>query len=67
VWPPVASRAPEGDERHILKETLYFRNDLLMMLQQAGFDRIRVEGGQAHPEAIRDSDVLVFIAHKPHD
>jgi hypothetical protein len=38
-----------------------------MMVQQAGFDRIRVEGGYAHADATRDSDVLVFIAHKPHD
>jgi SAM-dependent methyltransferase len=57
----------EADESHILRETLYFRNELLMMLQQAGFDRIRVEGGYAHADATRDSDVLVFIAHKPHD
>ncbi len=35
--------------------------------QQAGFDRIRVEGGYAHADPARDSDVLVFIAHKPHD
>ena len=54
----------EADERHTLKETLYFRNELLMMLQQAGFGRIRVEGGYAHAEPTRDSDILVFIAHK---
>ena len=63
----MASRHLEADEHQILKETLYFRNELLMMLQQAGFDRIRVEGGYAHADPARDSDVLVFIAHKPHD
>jgi len=55
----------EADERHTLKETLYFRNELLMMLGQAGFEDIRVEGGYEHADPTSDSDVLVFIARKP--
>ncbi len=55
----------EADERHTLKETLYFRNELLMMLGQAGFDSIRIEGGYEHADPTPDSDVLVFIARKP--
>jgi hypothetical protein len=35
------------------------------MLGQAGFDGIRVEGGYEHADPTPDSDVLVFIAHKP--
>jgi len=55
----------EADEHHTLKETLYFRNELLMMLRQAGFEGIGVEGGYEHADATGDSDILVFIAHKP--
>jgi SAM-dependent methyltransferase len=54
----------EADERHTLKETLYFRYELLMMLHQAGFGPIAVEGGYEHAPPARDTDILVFIAHK---
>ena len=45
----------EADERHTLKETLYFRNELLMMLGQAGFDSIRIEDGYEHADPTPDS------------
>ena len=54
-----------GTWQYWLKETVYFRNELLMMFQQAGFGRIRVEGGYDHAEPACDSGILVFIAHKP--
>ena len=55
----------EADERRTLKATMYLRNELVMMLGQAGFKDIRVEGGYEHADPTSDSDVLVFIAHKP--
>ncbi len=54
-----------ADEEHTLRECLYFRNELLMMLGQAGFEDIQVYDGYTEAEATGDSDVLVFAARKP--
>jgi SAM-dependent methyltransferase len=52
----------EADERYTLKETLYFCHEVVMLLQQAGFDHIRVEGDYAAAEPTRDTGLWVFIA-----
>lgn len=55
----------EADERYALKERLYFRDELLMMLTLAGFHDIRVEGDYVHEVASQGSTVLVFVAQAP--
>jgi hypothetical protein len=54
----------EADERHTLKEVLYFRAEMVMMLRQAGFTDVRTEGDYRAVDATRDSTVLVFIAQR---
>jgi hypothetical protein len=47
-----------------LQENLYFRNELLMMLEQAGFSDITVNGGYTDTSATAEHTMLVFIARK---
>jgi SAM-dependent methyltransferase len=54
----------DADEMYTLREGLYFRNELLMMLEHAGFADIRVEADYTGQPATRDTDVLVFVATK---
>jgi SAM-dependent methyltransferase len=51
-------------EERTLRERLYFRNELLMLLQQAGFGDITVHGAYTDAEATAEDDILVFIARK---
>jgi SAM-dependent methyltransferase len=53
-----------AEEERLLKSQVYFRNELMMMLQQAGFGEIRVEGDFKEEPATPDHEVLVFIAGK---
>jgi SAM-dependent methyltransferase len=53
-----------GEEEHRLTERLYFRDELVMMLEQAGFAEIRVFGGYSDRPARADDDILVFSARK---
>jgi SAM-dependent methyltransferase len=55
----------EADEEYTLKESLYFRNELVMTLERAGFRDIRVEAGYLAAEPTPDAGVLVYVAHKP--
>jgi SAM-dependent methyltransferase len=52
------------EEEGTLTVQQYFRNELLMMLEQVGFGDITVQGDFTEAEAAADSDVLVFIARK---
>lgn len=53
-------------EEHILKGCLYFKNELLMMLEQAGFRDIAVYAWAKTERApTAEDDDLVFIARKP--
>lgn len=53
-----------GEEDHTLNMHMYFRDELLLMLQGAGFADIIVQGGYTGEEATADHDVLVFVATK---
>jgi SAM-dependent methyltransferase len=52
------------EEERTLKGQKYFKNELLMMLEQAGFDEIKVQGDFTEAEATPEHQVLVFIARK---
>jgi SAM-dependent methyltransferase len=51
-------------EENTLKARLYFKNELLLMLQQVGFGDIAVYGDYTEAEATAEHGVLVFIARK---
>ena len=55
------------EEEHTLRINLYFRNELLLLLDRAGFGDIVVQGDHRDEPATKDSDFLVFIAKKPAD
>ena len=49
-------------EEHRLSLRFYFRDELLLMLERAGFDSVRVEAGYTGAEPTADDDFLVYIA-----
>jgi SAM-dependent methyltransferase len=51
-------------EENTLKERLYFKNELLMMLEQAGFGDVTVHGDYTEAAASAEHGILVFIARK---
>jgi SAM-dependent methyltransferase len=53
------------EEKHPLRINLYFGNELLLMLERVGFTDVAVEGDHREAPATKDSDFLVFVAHKP--
>ena len=53
-----------AEEEHTLKEIFYFKNELLMMLEQTGFDEITIQGDYTEAQATPEHGVLVFIARK---
>jgi hypothetical protein len=53
-----------AEEEHTLKGALYFKHELLMMLAQAGFGTVELQGDYTETEATADHNVLVFIARK---
>jgi SAM-dependent methyltransferase len=53
------------EEKHLLRINLYFGNELLLMLERVGFTNVVVEGDHREAPATKDSDFLVFVAHKP--
>ncbi len=53
-----------AEETCTLAGQKYFKNELLVMLQQVGFGEIRVESGFSGTEATPDDGILVFIATK---
>lgn len=52
------------EEIHPLKTRIYLKNEMLMMLEQAGFRHIQVQGDHTGEEATAEHGVLVFIAQK---
>jgi hypothetical protein len=54
-----------AQEEHVLKMTLYFRNEVVLMLERTGFDDVAVRGGYLDAEPTDQHDFLVFIARKP--
>jgi len=53
-----------AEEEHTLNISLYFRNELALMLERAGFAGLVVHGDHTEQEATGDHDFLVFIAKK---
>jgi hypothetical protein len=51
-------------EEHRLSMRMYFREELVMMLERAGFKSVRVEGAYTGREPTADDDFLVFIARR---
>jgi SAM-dependent methyltransferase len=49
-------------EEHRLSMRMYFRDELLLLLERAGFERVRVEAGYTGAEPTADDDFLVFVA-----
>jgi SAM-dependent methyltransferase len=54
----------ESEEDQTLTIGLYFRNELLMLLERAGFADVKVEGDHNHAEATGNDDFLVFVAKR---
>ncbi len=54
-----------AEEEHRLTERMYFKDELVLMLEQAGFVDVVVCGGNTEEEAAGDHDFLVFSARKP--
>ncbi len=51
-------------DEHPLKEMWYFKNELVMMLEHAGFHDIDLRGDYSGAQLTADSDMYVFIARK---
>jgi SAM-dependent methyltransferase len=58
------SGVPVAEETHALTMRMYFRDELLLLLDRAGFSEIDVRGGYAEEEPTGDSDVLVYRARR---
>ena len=54
-----------AEEEHQLTIRFYFRNELLLLLERAGFLDVVVRADYTDEEPTGDSDFLVFIAKKP--
>jgi SAM-dependent methyltransferase len=54
----------DKDEDHLLTIGLYFRNELLLMLERAGFTNVIVQGDHNDREATNEDDFLVLVARK---
>jgi SAM-dependent methyltransferase len=52
------------EEERTLTANIYFKHELLLMLQHAGFDDVNVQGDFTEAEANPDHGDLVFIARK---
>jgi len=52
------------EEEHALRINFYFKNELLVLLERAGFTDIIVHGDHREEAPTRDSDFLVFVAKK---
>jgi SAM-dependent methyltransferase len=53
------------EEEHSLRINFYFKNELLLLLERAGFTDIVVHGDHREEAPTRDSDFVVFVAKKP--
>jgi SAM-dependent methyltransferase len=54
-----------AEEEHLLTMRLYFRNELVLMLENAGLAEVEVRGHYSDAEPTGDDDFLVFLARKP--
>lgn len=49
-------------EEHTISMRMYFRDELLLMLNEAGFDRVEVRGGYSDEDPTPEHEFLVYIA-----
>jgi len=54
----------KAEEDRVLQIGLYFANELLLMLERAGFTDVAVQGDHNDSEATSDDEFLVFVATK---
>lgn len=54
-----------AEEEHVLEMTLYFTNELLLMLERAGFSDIDLRAGYTDEPPTSGDDFVVFVARKP--
>lgn len=54
-----------ADEQHTLKMSLYFKDEILAMLHEAGFDDVQVRGAYRDEEPTPADEFLVFVARRP--
>jgi SAM-dependent methyltransferase len=54
----------EAEETRLLTIGLYFKNELLLMFERAGFTDVAVQGDHNDAEATAEDDFLVFVAQK---
>jgi len=54
----------EAEETHALTINMYFKEELLTMLERAAFTDVIVEGDHNDSAPTRDDDFLVFVARK---
>ena len=53
-----------AEEAHLLTMRAYFRNELVLLLENAGFSDIEVCGHHNDAEPTGDDDFLVFVARR---
>lgn len=53
-----------ADERHEIRMTVYFKDEIVLMLEKVGFSGVRVLGYHNDAEPTSDDDFLVFVATK---
>lgn len=53
------------EEEHLLTETFYFKGELVLMLERAGFVDIKVRGAHNDQPPSVDDDFLVYLARRP--
>jgi hypothetical protein len=53
-----------AEEEHVLEMTLYFKDEIVLMLERTGFRDVEVRAAYADAEPTREDDFLVFIARK---
>jgi SAM-dependent methyltransferase len=53
-----------AEEEQTLRENLYFRNEILLLLAQTGFGDVTVRAGYTEAEPTADDTIVVFIARK---
>jgi SAM-dependent methyltransferase len=54
-----------AEEIHPLDLGLYFKNELALMLERAGFEVVAVHGDHKEEPATAEHDFVVFVARKP--
>ena len=54
-----------AEETHLLTMRLYFRNELVALLERAGFVDVEVRGDHNDAEPTGDDDFLVFLGRRP--